>query len=209
MTLARRRPVPEATTARAVPRSPHRSAGPVLTREAVVEAAVAIAHRDGLDALSMRVLGNELGVSTMAAYRYVDGKDAVVDEVLEVVLGKVDPVVDRAAPWQEQVAELAERSYAAFLTVPGATRFLRASTLTRPGITAWLEVLIRPVADAGITFEERLGFTGALVWQITGAVELELERRALPDGAADPDAVATLRAAVRLLADGLGVRVAV
>lgn len=185
-----------------------RSPAPVLTREAVVEAAIAVAYRDGLDALSMRVLGEELGVSTMAAYRYVDGKDAVVDEVLEFVLGTVDPDVDPAAPWQDQVVELAERSYVAFLGVPGATRHLRAGTMTRPGIAAWLELLIRPTSEAGITFEERLGFNGSLVWQITGAVELEQERRAHPGCPASTSSIATLRDAVRLLADGLDARVA-
>ncbi len=61
-----------------------------LTRERVLLAAVALADRDGLDALSMRKLGQELGVEAMALYRHVRDKDDLLNGVLEIVVGQIE-----------------------------------------------------------------------------------------------------------------------
>ena len=60
-----------------------------LTRERVLQAAVELADRDGIENLSMRKLGQELGVDAMALYRHVRGKDDLLDGVVEVVIGPV------------------------------------------------------------------------------------------------------------------------
>src|SRR5829696_938501 len=57
-----------------------------LTRARVLQAAVDLADRDGIDALSMRKLGQELGVDAMALYRHVQGKDDLLGGVVEVVV---------------------------------------------------------------------------------------------------------------------------
>ena len=61
-----------------------------LTRERILEAGVALADRGGLDNLSMRKLGQELGVDAMAIYRHVKGKDDLLDGVAEVVIGEIE-----------------------------------------------------------------------------------------------------------------------
>src|SRR5258708_6497761 len=53
-----------------------------LTRERVIEAAVELADRGGIESLSMRKLGQELGVEGMALYRHVRAKDAILDGVI-------------------------------------------------------------------------------------------------------------------------------
>jgi AcrR family transcriptional regulator len=62
-----------------------------LSRERIVDAAIALIERDGTEALSMRRLGSDLGVEGMAIYRYVDGRDALVsaigDRLLEPLHG--------------------------------------------------------------------------------------------------------------------------
>jgi TetR/AcrR family tetracycline transcriptional repressor len=62
-----------------------------LTRRRVFEAALAVVDREGLDALSMRRLGADLGVDPMAVYRHVDGKDAVLDGIAELLWAKLPP----------------------------------------------------------------------------------------------------------------------
>ena len=54
-----------------------------LTRERVLRAAIELADRDGLEALSMRKLGQELGVDAMALYRHVRSKDDLFDGIIE------------------------------------------------------------------------------------------------------------------------------
>lgn len=62
-----------------------------LSRERVLETAVAFADRHGLAALSMRRLGQELGASAMSAYYYFANKDRLLDGMVDVVFGEIEP----------------------------------------------------------------------------------------------------------------------
>jgi len=62
-----------------------------LTRERVLATAVELADRGGAEALSMRKLGQELDVDPMALYRHVRNKDDLLDGVLAVVVGQMEP----------------------------------------------------------------------------------------------------------------------
>jgi AcrR family transcriptional regulator len=61
-----------------------------LSRQRVLDAAVALADRDGVGALSMRKLAQELGVEAMSLYHHVAGKDAILDGIFDVVFGEVE-----------------------------------------------------------------------------------------------------------------------
>src|SRR3954471_4871607 len=62
-----------------------------LSRERVLDTAVAFADRHGLDALSMRKLGQELGASAMSAYYYFANKERLLDGMVDVVFGEIEP----------------------------------------------------------------------------------------------------------------------
>ncbi len=68
--------------------------------EAIVLAAIDVADRDGLSALTMARVGRELGVEAMSLYRYFPGKDALLDAVAEVLIGRIafDP---EGADWEQ------------------------------------------------------------------------------------------------------------
>jgi AcrR family transcriptional regulator len=86
-------PDAEATTER--PRAP-------LSRDRVLRAAVELADRDGLEALTMRRLAQELGVEAMSLYHHVANKEAILDGVIEVVLGEMlEAVADVGPPAPE------------------------------------------------------------------------------------------------------------
>ncbi|MGH2811835.1 MAG: TetR/AcrR family transcriptional regulator [Actinomycetota bacterium] len=68
-----------------------RKARPSLSRRRVLEAALAIADTEGLDALTMRRLGSDLGVDPMSVYNYVDGKDSLLDGLVELLWEEVFP----------------------------------------------------------------------------------------------------------------------
>ena len=61
-----------------------------LTRDRVLQVAMALADRDGLEALSMRKLGQELGVDAMALYRHVRNKDDLFDGIIERIVGEIE-----------------------------------------------------------------------------------------------------------------------
>jgi AcrR family transcriptional regulator len=71
------------TTERAQRREP-------LTRERVLEAAIKLADQGGIEALSMRKLGQELGVEAMAVYYHFANKDEVLDGIIDLVFGEID-----------------------------------------------------------------------------------------------------------------------
>ncbi|MEE4024501.1 TetR/AcrR family transcriptional regulator [Gordonia sp. PKS22-38] len=75
------------------------SAGLRLTLEAIVDAAIAVADRDGIGALSMRRIADDLGVGAMSLYRHVDDKDALLQEMSEEIGRRFPYPVTDTRPW--------------------------------------------------------------------------------------------------------------
>jgi AcrR family transcriptional regulator len=63
---------------------------PPLSRDRVLEAAVARADQDGLEGFSMRGLAQELGVVPMALYKHVANKDELLDGMVDIVFGEIE-----------------------------------------------------------------------------------------------------------------------
>jgi len=63
-----------------------------LTREQIVETAISLVDREGVGALSMRRLGGLMGVEAMALYRYVDGREDLLDAMVDAVTAPVESV---------------------------------------------------------------------------------------------------------------------
>jgi TetR/AcrR family tetracycline transcriptional repressor len=79
-----------------------------LTKAAVVDRALALVDKSGLDALTIRKLATELGVTPMALYWHFRGKDELLEGLAERLWSEIDLDVDRAAPWTEQIRSLLE-----------------------------------------------------------------------------------------------------
>ena len=62
-----------------------------LSRERVVDAAVALAQRDGIESLTMRRLAEELGAGAMSLYHYVPNKEELIAGMIDVVFGEIEP----------------------------------------------------------------------------------------------------------------------
>jgi TetR/AcrR family transcriptional regulator, tetracycline repressor protein len=95
-----------------------------LTRAAVVDRALALADKAGLDALTIRKLATELGVTPMALYWHFHGKDELLDGLAERVWSEMDLAVDRAAPWTEQIRALLESLLKVLRAHPAAPELL-------------------------------------------------------------------------------------
>ncbi len=61
-----------------------------LTRERVLRAAIALADEQGIDALSMRKLGQAVGVEAMSLYNHAASKDEILDGILDLVLDEIE-----------------------------------------------------------------------------------------------------------------------
>jgi AcrR family transcriptional regulator len=110
---------------------PRRAGQPLLTREKILAAALQVIDRDGLDALSMRRLGTELGVDPMAIYHHVRDKDALLHGVVAELFAQLP----RPAPndnWQQRVVDWA----AAYLGLAMAHPNLVLRIVTDPAAVA-------------------------------------------------------------------------
>ena len=77
-----------------------------LTRERVLQAALTLADQGGLEALSMRKLGQALGVEAMAVYYHVANKERVLDGVIDLVFAEIDvPAI--GADWKTAMRQRA------------------------------------------------------------------------------------------------------
>jgi AcrR family transcriptional regulator len=97
---------------------------PRLTRAAVVDRALALADKSGLDALTIRKLATELGVTPMALYWHFRGKDELLEGLAERLWSEIDLTVDRTAPWTEQLRGLIESLLRVLRAHPTATVLL-------------------------------------------------------------------------------------
>ena len=61
-----------------------------LSRERVLEAAIALAARDGIESLTMRKLADELGAGAMSLYHYVPNKDQLLDAMVDIVFSEIE-----------------------------------------------------------------------------------------------------------------------
>ena len=123
-----------------------------LTRERVLLAAVEVADRGGLEALTMRRLGQELGVEAMAIYRHVKDKDDLLDGVVQVLVG----TIGRPEPGDDWKATLRAQLMAAravMLRHPWARRVLEDRGSTGPATLAHIDSILGILAGAGFSLE--------------------------------------------------------
>lgn len=93
---------------------------PALSAQKLATTAVGIADAEGLEAITMRRLAADLGVTPMAAYRHVAGKDDVFELMLGLVYGEVD--LPGGDGWRETMQKLANCLRALLLRHPWLTR---------------------------------------------------------------------------------------
>lgn len=79
-----------------------------LTKQAVVERALALADGEGLDALTIRRLASELGVTAMALYWHFRNKEELLAGLADQIWSELDTDIDVTAPWHQQVRGLLE-----------------------------------------------------------------------------------------------------
>ena len=104
-----------------------------LTRAAVLAAAVALADRDGLDAVSMRNLAQELGVVPMALYKHVANKDELLDGMADAIVAEIDP--PRAdLGWKQALRGRIQSARDVMLRHRWASRVLATRTQPSPSV---------------------------------------------------------------------------
>ena len=144
-----------------------------LSTERLAAAAVAVIDRDGLAGLSMRTVAGELGMSTMALYRYVRDRDELELLVVEDVLRALDPTPPPRVPWQDQIKAMAQRARAAIAAHPGVVPLLLRHRQRSMNTLRWSETVLSILTEAGFTGVGRVVALRGLISYINGAVQAE------------------------------------
>jgi AcrR family transcriptional regulator len=99
-----------------------------LSRRAIAEAALAMVDRDGAGALSLRNLARELGTGTMTLYHYVPSRDAIVRDVIGLLLDEIRPTMAPGASWPDGAKAVARSYRAMALRHPRAFELVAAAS---------------------------------------------------------------------------------
>ena len=153
--------------------------GPV-SRSMILQVALRIIDRDGIDGLSMRRLSEEVGRDPTVLYRHVPSKAALLDGVAEIVLGQLR--VDTADPdWAGQLRTIAHEFRRLALAHPNVVALLVTRPLATPlgqrppGMLRPLEDVLALLTSAGFSGADALHIYRVLFGYLHGHVLTELQ----------------------------------
>lgn len=158
---------------------------PRLSRDAVVEAAVALVREEGLRQLSMRTLANRLRVTPMAVYKHVENRDALVHLCAESILQTLVLPEERLEPvaW---LRRLAGRLRAVGLAHRGLMEFLlEQGPVVHPALVI-LDRTVLKLHAAGIPWKEAGALHNTFFSWLAGAIRRQEPWDVGPPGTPPP-----------------------
>jgi AcrR family transcriptional regulator len=148
---------------------PSRGPKPALTLDVVVDAAVGLADREGITALSMRKVAAELGVGTMSLYRYVPGKGELLDLMLDRVYAPGDDLAKMAGEdWRTAMERVGLTTYQLYRDHPWLLQVNQSRPLLGPNALLGFDVALAALDGLGLNSQERVGVISTLDAFITG-----------------------------------------
>jgi AcrR family transcriptional regulator len=123
-----------------------------LTRERVLQAAVDLADRGGIEALSMRKLGQELDVEAMALYRHVRNKDDILDGIVDVIVGEID-VPEPGDDWKGTLRHKVVAARRVMLRHPWAPRVLEERVSLGPAALGYVDSVLGILLAGGFSLD--------------------------------------------------------
>jgi|SRR5688572_24979427 len=142
---------------------------PGLTRARIVAAAVEVADREGLAAVSLRRLAAELGVHVTSLYNHVATKDALLDAMMEQLVADAR-LPTNASTWEEWVRRFAHAVRVIVRRHPGASEVLHLRTVQGPEAAASAEAALAAFRAAGFDVVEAYNAVKATSYAVLGAV---------------------------------------
>ena len=131
------------------PRGPRKK----LSRELILGAALKLADEDGIDAVSMRRLGQALHGEAMSLYKHVSGKEDILDGIADLVMLEV-AVPARDLPWRTALRQSAISSHEALLRHPWASAVLESRRNPGPARLGYLDAVVSILLEAGFTLPD-------------------------------------------------------
>src|SRR4051812_21298480 len=161
-----------------------------LSRDRILATALELADTAGVDALTMRRLGDDLGFEAMSLYRHVANKNDLLDGMLDLVLGEWD-LPD--GEWEESLRTSAHSVHDALRRHRWAAQLLMTGAHVRPARLRYMEFLLARLRVAGFDVDTTFHVYHLLDGYIFGMSLWEIAYTAVP---IDADAVQRLMSSI-------------
>lgn len=137
---------------------PGKGPRPTLTLQRIVDAAVALAAAEGMDAVSMGRVAKELGVSTMSLYRYVTAKEELYILMSDAGVGTPppEPSGGEERGWRELLTDWAYAQRAVLMANSWILRIPITGAPVSPNQLAWMDRGLAAMAGTGLRESEKL-----------------------------------------------------
>jgi AcrR family transcriptional regulator len=154
-----------------------------LTRERVLRAAIQLADDSGIESLSMRKLGQVLGVEAMSLYNHVANKEDILRGIVDIVESEVE-LPAPGADWKSALRTTALSAHDVFERHPWAAGLTLSTTGSRPARWRYMNAILGCLREAGFSAETTDHAYHALESHIAGftlwAAQLEVDPADLP-----------------------------
>ena len=156
-------------------RRPSRGPRPGLTLERIVEAAVEVADRDGLGAVSMRRIATELGTGTMSLYRYVPGKGELIDLMLDrVQRTSQEPDGFGDGGWRSALEALGHATLALYRRHTWLLEVNQSRPILGPAALDGMEKVLTRIRPMGLTDPELVSAIVMIDGYVVGAARTQV-----------------------------------
>jgi AcrR family transcriptional regulator len=132
---------------------PRKGPKPGLTLSKIIEAAIRLADRDGLEAVSMARVAAEIGAAPMSLYRHVASKDDLLELMTDTAWGP--PPAPLTGTWRQQLNEWARTMRQAMYAHPWALRVPVSGLPVYPNNVAWFEQGLAALADTSMSEQHK------------------------------------------------------
>jgi AcrR family transcriptional regulator len=123
-----------------------------LTRKRVLNAALCMADKHGIEALSMRQLAQALGVEAMSLYNHVANKEDVHNGMVDLVVGEIDvPAI--GVDWKAAMRQRATSAHEVLLRHPWASMLIVSRVNVGPAMLRYVNATIGCLREAGFSYE--------------------------------------------------------
>jgi len=146
---------------------------PRLTKSAVVGRALELADRDGVDALTIRRLATELGVTPMALYWHFRSKEDLLAGLSDHIWNEVDLAFDRSAPWPDQLRAIMKSLVEVLRAHPSGAQLVLVNEKEGEGPMRAAEIALGLLRGAGFDPEQASEITRAGLWTALSLVMSE------------------------------------
>ena len=136
----------------ATPPDPSAERRTPLSRERVLRAAITLAHKGGIAALSMRKLAHELGVEAMSLYNHVANKDDLLDGMVDLVFGEIG-LPPMGADWKTAMRQRAISAREALSRHPWAIGLMESRRRPGPATLRHHEAVLASLRTAGFSIQ--------------------------------------------------------